>query len=187
MGPQRGPQSTGPAPSLSSPRANYRPPYPATSFEGPTNSREEKADPSDKKATPSASPSSVPAEPSSGFSVRGDESVVALDTGAAANLACFQRPHRRNASMARLRIPSARPHPAREKFKFGNYRMEEVQFAADIPAVLAGRLGTIAAFLAGADIPVLFRKGAAEPLKRDWVSPEIVYASGQRVWMSPCG
>ena len=47
--------------------------------------------------------------------------------------------------------------------------MGDVRFAADAPVRIAGCRGTFTAFLAGPDIPALFRRGALEfPQKVDF-------------------
>ena len=50
------------------------------------------------------------------------------------------------------------------RFKFGDVRAGEVRCAADIKVGIAGRRGAFTAFVLGAGIPALLRKGAPEAL-----------------------
>ena len=57
-------------------------------------------------------------------------------------------------------VPKVTPHLTMARFKFGGGRVREVSHAADCRVGFAGRRGTFAAFVSGADIPALLRKGA---------------------------
>ena len=76
-----------------------------------------------------------------------------LDTGATANLVCFSWIARQNRALARRGIPRVR--------FVGGYR-SEVCRAAYIPVGVAGNWGMLVAFVTGAEIPALLRKGAME-------------------------
>ena len=55
-------------------------------------------------------------------------------------------------------------YPSAARFKFGDGRIGEVQYAANISVGIAGRKGTFTAFVMDAEIPALLRKGALEAL-----------------------
>ena len=90
--------------------------------------------------------------------------MVALDSGATANLDCFDLLSRHNSVLWKWGIPPAQPYPARGRFKFGNGRLREVRFSASIPVGMSGGRGRSRAFALGAHVPALLRKGALEAL-----------------------
>ena len=94
-----------------------------------------------------------------------DESVVILDTGATANLACFQWLRRHNELLARRGFPTVSTYQAHATFKFGDGRTGEVCHAADITVGVAGIKGVFTAFVLDSDIPALLSKGALETLQ----------------------
>ena len=94
-----------------------------------------------------------------------NESAVILDTGATANLACFQRLRHHNDLLAQRGSPKVVSYPAHAPFKFGGGRAGEVCHAADIAAGVAGVKGTFTAFALDSDIPALLSKGALESLR----------------------
>ena len=55
-------------------------------------------------------------------------------------------------------------YPSAARFKFGDGRIGEVQYAANITVGIAGRKGAFTAFVMDAEIPALLRKGALEAL-----------------------
>ena len=55
-----------------------------------------------------------------------DDSVVVLDTGATANLACFRWLSRHNSLLERKGLPRALTYPAQARFKFGDGRTGNV-------------------------------------------------------------
>ena len=93
------------------------------------------------------------------FLVSKDESVVVLDTGATANLVCFQH---HNRLLGRSGLQRVSTYPSKARSRFGGGRLGEESHAADIPAGIAGNKGKFAAFALDADIPALLREGAAE-------------------------
>ena len=93
-----------------------------------------------------------------------DDSVVVLDTGATANLACFRWLSRRNSLLEQKGFPRVLTYPAQARFKFGDGRAGNVCFAADITAGIAGAKGAFTACGLDADIPALLRKGASAAL-----------------------
>ena len=95
--------------------------------------------------------------------VHGD-CVVALDAGATANLLCCERFGNRNSHLQKRGTPQVSTYPKKAHFEFGDGRIGEVHYAADLKVGIAGRRGACAAFAPGADIPALLRKGALEAL-----------------------
>merc|ERR1712052_65500 len=55
-------------------------------------------------------------------------------------------------------------YPSAARFKFGDGRIGEVQYAANISVGIAGCKGTFTAFVMDAEVPALLRKGALEAL-----------------------
>ena len=116
--------------------------------------------------------------PFPGLYAHGVESAAILNTGAAANLACFRRLRRRNAVLAKFGAPIERTKPTPARLKFENAR-----FAADVPLGTAGRRGTVTTFLLEADIPALIRKGALESFgKGNRISLVVVYTRKRWVY-----
>ena len=77
--------------------------------------------------------------------------VVVLDASAPANL--IWRIGRHTSISERRGVPRAETYPACARFKFGDGRLEEVRYAAGIPAGIAGGPEKFAAFALGAEIP----------------------------------
>ena len=106
-----------------------------------------------------------------------EESVGILDAGATANLVCFRRLRHHNSMMGQVGLPRVSTYPAPARFKFGDGRMGNVKFAADITVGIAGYKGTFTAFALVSDIPALLRNGALEDLRgrldfpRDTLTP----------------
>ena len=94
-----------------------------------------------------------------------NDSVVILDTGATANLVCFNWLAHHNDLLARRGLPKVVSYPAHAMFKFGDGRLGEVCHAADITVGVAGVKGTFTAFVLDSDIPALLSKGALESLQ----------------------
>ena len=93
------------------------------------------------------------------FFCTGGDSVVALETGATANIACFRQSGNRILLSGKRGLPRESTYPACARFEFGNSRRGEVRYAADTPEGHAGCRGTSAAFALEAEIPALLRKG----------------------------
>ena len=79
-------------------------------------------------------PSSVAAERSTGFCPPPGRSQVAVGTGAAAKVDCFQRTRNHNSSIHQRGLAPAVPFSAPALSKFGNGQVGEVRHAADVPA-----------------------------------------------------
>ena len=94
-----------------------------------------------------------------------NDSVVILDTGATANLVCFNWLSHHNDLLARRGLPKVVSYPARAMFKFGDGRVGEVCHAADIAVGVAGFKGAFTAFVLDSDVPALLSKGALESLR----------------------
>ena len=76
--------------------------------------------------------------------------VVVLDTSAPANLTWRIRRH---TSISECwGVPRAETYPACARFKFGDGRLEEVHYASEIPAGIAGGPGKFTAFKLEAEI-----------------------------------
>ena len=86
-------------------------------------------------------PFAVSTGPHIGLLVSTDDSELALDKRATANLARFKWLQRGNNLMAKYVMPAAEVHPASASFKFRHGRLGQNQFAADVPAAIAGRRG----------------------------------------------
>lgn len=148
---------------------NSRPPYSSIPSEEPASPHAEQVEPNVREAVLRSGFFSISAETFPDLSVSDAESAAALNTGVTANLARFKWLRRRAAVLARFGIPIPRPYPTCAICKFENGRMGDVRFAADAPVRIAGCRGTFTAFLAGPDIPALFRTGALEfPQKVDF-------------------
>ena len=76
-------------------------------------------------------------------------------------------------------IEKAYPYPAEARFKFGDGRIGEARYAADITVGIAGYKGSFTAFVLDAEIPALLCKGALEALyaKLDFVKGTLVSAA----------
>ena len=72
---------------------------------------------------------------------------------ATATLACSEWLGRRSSVLKKFGVPPAQAHPARGRFKFGDVRLGEGRYAADIPVGAAGGRGKVTASLIDADIP----------------------------------
>ena len=88
-----------------------------------------------------------------------------LDTGATANLVCFQWLRHHNELLASKGLPEVSSYPAHAMFKFGDGRTVAVCRAADITVGVAGVKGAFTAFVLDSDIPALLSKGALESLR----------------------
>ena len=115
------------------------------------------------------------------FVVSPASSVVVLDTGATANLVCRQWLANHNRFLERQGIEKAHLYPADARFKFGDGRIGEVRYAADITVGIAGRKGSFTAFVLDAEIPALLCKGALEAL-----SAQLDFAKGT-LWLERHG
>ena len=93
-----------------------------------------------------------------------DESAASLDSGATANLACFQWLRRPNELLASRGFPAASTYQAHATFKFGGGRTGEVCHAADTAVGVAGIKGVSAAFALDSDIPALLSDRALATL-----------------------
>ena len=94
-----------------------------------------------------------------------NECVVILDTGATANLVCFQWLRHQNELLASRGLLEAPSFPAHAMFKFGDGRAGVVCHAADIAVGVAGVRGMFTAFVLDSGIPALLSKGALESLR----------------------
>ena len=93
-----------------------------------------------------------------------NDSVVALDTGATANLACFKWLGHHNSNLQTTGFPKVTTYPTIARFEFGYGRVGEVKYAADFEVGVAGRRGAFASFVSETDIPALLRRGSPEAL-----------------------
>ena len=84
-------------------------------------------------------------------------SVVALETGANASLVCLKWSQNRDSHLQQVGIPKVRTNPTKTRLKFGEDRIGEVRYAADIKVRIAARRGALAACVLEADIPALLR------------------------------
>ena len=91
-----------------------------------------------------------------------DDSVVALDTGATTNFVRLKRLDNRDSYEQKMRPPKVIPLPTRARSIFGDGRVGEVRYAADIKVGIAGCRGTFTALVFKAEIPALLRKGARD-------------------------
>ena len=91
-------------------------------------------------------PVSTPLDLSGQFVIMGAESVVVVDTGAAAKWVCFWRLEHRNTILGSRGTSRVATCPACARFRLGDGRPGEVRRAADAPAGIAGsRWGDISA------------------------------------------
>ena len=90
--------------------------------------------------------------------------MVALDTGATANLVSFERLENHKSIVGKRGLRRKSSHTASARFKFGDGRRGEVRYAAEITVGTAACKDTLAAFASLADIPALLREGALEAL-----------------------
>ena len=97
------------------------------------------------------------------------DSVVALDTGATANLACFSWLAHQNSILEKRGSPRVSTNPSKAKFRSGDGRLGEVRHAADIPVWIAGDKGRYTPFAPGSDIPALLRRGARRRFGGSWI------------------
>ena len=61
-------------------------------------------------------------------------------------------------------FPKVNPHPAFAPLKFGDWRVGEVKYAADIKVGVAARRGAFTTFVLDADIPALLCRWPLEAL-----------------------
>ena len=93
-----------------------------------------------------------------------DDSAVVLHTGAPANLVCFNCLENHNSHLQQVGIPPKMVHSTTARFKFGNGRIGEARYAADLKVGIAVRRGSIAVFALGEAIPASGSRGALEAL-----------------------
>ena len=91
-------------------------------------------------------------------------SVGLLDAGATANLVRRAWLANHNQVLERLGMEKVHLYPSAARFKFGDGRIGEVQYAANISVGIAGCKGAFTAFVMDAEVPALLRKGALEAL-----------------------
>ena len=96
--------------------------------------------------------------------VMGADSVVALYTGAAEHLGCFNWLGRRNSVPERRGVPRAETSPACARIKFGDGGLHKARRAADIHVGIAGGRRKFTACAQEADTPALLRRGPSEAL-----------------------
>ena len=87
--------------------------------------------------------------------------MVALDTGATANLVCFKWLGNHNSFLRKIGHQNVMPYSTMARLKFGDGRVGELKHAADIKDGTAGRRAALAAFALEADIPAFLRKKAS--------------------------
>ena len=90
----------------------------------------------------------------------GEDSVVVSDIRAAANLERFRGLVNRNLLVEGRGSPRVSTFPGCARFKFGDGRLVDVRYAADISVGLADCNGAFAASALDAGGPTLLRKGA---------------------------
>ena len=83
----------------------------------------------------------------------GEDSVLVLITGAAANLARLRLLQRRNLLLGKRGSCRVSTYPGRDRFNFGDGRPSDVRFPADIPLGTACCRRKFAALVPEADIP----------------------------------
>ena len=81
--------------------------------------------------------------------------MVVLDTGATANLARRAWLANHNQFLERLGIEKAHLYPSAARYKFGDGRIGEVQYAANITGGVAGCKGSLTALVMDDEIPAL--------------------------------
>ena len=91
-----------------------------------------------------------------------EDSVVVLDTGAAANLVCSSWLAHRNSILKRHGIPKVATYRSHARFRFGYGRFGEVRHAADVPVGIDRKKGMFTACVLEGDAPALLRKGVME-------------------------
>ena len=91
------------------------------------------------------------------FAVSRASSVVELDTGATATLVCRAWVANHNLFFGSLSMEKVHLYPSAARFKFGDGRIGEVQYAANITVGIAGRKGTFTAFATDAGRKAPFR------------------------------
>ena len=94
----------------------------------------------------------------------GADSVVALETGAAANPDCFKWSGRHNSILGRGGVPRAEIYRACARFILGGGSRGEARCVAHLPAEVAGGGGKFPALALEATLPALLREGALEAL-----------------------
>ena len=67
-----------------------------------------------------------------------EDNAVILNAGATANLVCSWRLNHHNSPSEKVGLPRVPTYPAQARFKFGDGRMGDVKFAAEITAGVAG-------------------------------------------------
>ena len=92
-----------------------------------------------------------------------EDSVVTLDTGATANPLRFRWPKTHNSMLGKIGLPRVTTYPSQARFEFGDGRMGDVRFAADITVGTAGAEGSFVAVVLDVDPPALSRRGAMGP------------------------
>ena len=93
-----------------------------------------------------------------------DDSVAVSGAGATASAACVKWLEHHNSRLRQLGILKVSTYPTTARFKFGDGRVREVRYAADIKIGFAGRGGAFRAFALEPDIRALLREGASEAL-----------------------
>ena len=96
-------------------------------------------------------------------------SEVVLDTGATANLACFDWLRNHNCLSKKAGHAKAAPSPTLARFEFGNGHMETVKHAADVSIVVAAKAGVLRAFFVEQNAPALLSEGALGPWGDIWI------------------
>ena len=90
---------------------------------------------------------------------------VCPDIGSTANLVRFRRVAHSNSLFAKMGLPRIMTYGALANLKFRDGRMDDVRYAADISADIAGAKDNFAAVALAADLPALLRKGALGALR----------------------
>ena len=95
------------------------------------------------------------------FRAQGD-SVIVLDTEGTANLVCVPWLGKHNSYLQRMGFPLTNAYPSTARFKYGDGRVGEVRYAAEIKVGIAGRRASVTALVMDADILALLRWGTLE-------------------------
>ena len=89
------------------------------------------------------------------FLVSAEDSVLAPEKGATANLVCLRWFEHRNRLLERHGFQGASAYPSKARFRFEDWRVGDVRYAADISVGIAGTKGKFTTFALDAGTPAL--------------------------------